>query len=515
MKSRLLVFLIAVVALVSTSFVNSASADSTAASPTTTAPSETVGDNTSVVWLVLDEAPLYALLKTDGTINAARYPGFAKLASVSTWYRNTLATAQRTTEAIPSMLTGTWPTFRDYPVFRDHPKNLFTIARRYKKIEAYQSVTSLCPRNVCKNRIPVEQREAAYNIRAFQDLVQKSTTATEPTIFFSHILLPHRPWRFATDGRLGRNLETDPRPSDQLDRRRDAYQSLLRQFIATDTLLLEYLNKLEQSANWNQTLLIVTSDHGMTFVPGESFRDTVNRNNPGTLEDIFRIPLFIKYPSQTSATSNDCPVSSVDILPTVLSVAKIPTKAKFDGVDLSSTCPKRTYRRVRWPYTGKNLNTNFRDLVKRVAYYDKWVDADGSVDDIHRVGLSGQLLGTSVPTGVAQTKGLRWRNIDRKSFANIGDTKFSYVPSRVSGLFSTTRSLCSRCEGVLVVDGVIVAAIPEIAGQSATSGPSYFTTSLKTSTITPASSEPELWIVDWSKSTPRFIRVGPAVTRHR
>ena len=504
-----------VAALVSTFFVKSASADSIAASPTTTAPSTTSGDNTSVVWLVLDEAPLYALLKTDGTINATRYPGFAKLASVSTWYRNTLTTAQRTTEAIPSMLTGTWPTFRDYPVLRDHPKNLFTIARRHKKIEAYQSVTSLCPRKVCKNRIPVEQREAAYNIRAFQDLVQKSTTATEPTIFFSHILLPHRPWRFATDGRLGRNLETDPRPSDQLDRRRDAYQSLLRQFIATDTLLLDYLNKLEQSANWNNTLLIVTSDHGMTFVPGESFRDTVNRKNRGTLEDIFRIPLFIKYPNQTAAMSNDCPVSSVDILPTVLSVAKIPTKAKFDGVDLSSVCPKRTYRRVRWPYTGTNLSTNFRDLVKRVAYYDKWVDADGSVDDIHRVGLSGPLLGTPVPSGVAHAKGFRWRNIDRNSFANIGDTRFSYVPSRVSGLFSTTRQLCSRCEGVLVVDGIIVAAIPELAGQTATSGPSYFTTSLKTSTITSASSEPELWIIDWTKPTPRFTRVGPSITRHR
>jgi hypothetical protein len=100
---------------------------------------------TSVVWLVLDELPLYALLKTDGTINEVRYPGFAKLASTSTWYRNTLATAQRTTEALPAMLTGKWPTIRDYPVLADHPINLFTLTRRHKKLDVYQSITSLCP----------------------------------------------------------------------------------------------------------------------------------------------------------------------------------------------------------------------------------------------------------------------------------------------------------------------------------------------------------------------------------
>ncbi|MEN9553142.1 MAG: hypothetical protein RLY24_737, partial [Actinomycetota bacterium] len=361
--------------------------------PETTIPVRTgdSGAGVSVVLLVLDESPLYALLRTDGTINENRYPGFTKLTKTSTWYRNTLGTAQRTTEAVPALLDGKWPTLRNYPVLADHPVNLFTLASGHKKLDVYQSITNLCPPKVCANKIPDEERQAEFQIAAFEQLITNASESTNATVHFSHILLPHRPWRFATDGRLGRELETDPRPSTQLDRRRDAYQSLLRQFVATDALLLKFLTTLEQSENWNRTMVIVTSDHGMTFVPGESFRDRVNPSKPETLEDIYRVPLFIKYPNQSSASVSDCPVSSIDILPTVLSVARIPHSAQLDGVDLSTICPQRTSRTVRWPYTGKDLTTDFNAVLDRVRYYDKWVDADGSVDDVHRVGLSGSL----------------------------------------------------------------------------------------------------------------------------
>lgn len=463
---------------------------------------------TSVVWLILDEAPLYALLKTNGEINAERFPGFAKLASLSTWYRNTLGTAQRTTEAVPALLDGKWPTLRNYPVLTDHPVNLFTLANGHKKLDVYQSITNLCPESVCANKIPDEERQAEFQIEAFDKLTKDAAESTSATVHFSHILLPHRPWRLTTDGRLGRELETDPRPSTQVDRRRDAYQSLLRQFVATDAMLLTFLNQLQRSANWDRTMVVVTSDHGMTFVPGESFRDKVNPNNPSTLEDIYRVPLFIKYPLQKTADVSDCPASSIDILPTVLSVAKIPHTATFDGADLSTTCPQRSSRRVQWPYTGKNLTTDFTDLVKRVRYYDEWVDADGSVDDIHRVGRSGVLLGRSVTANKKSTTSVKWTNVDSESFTSIGNTPLSYAPARVSGRVTVTTPICSRCEGILVVDGVAVASIPELAGLQPSKKPAYFTTSVMTSSISSTSTAPELWIADWTSSTPRLFKVG-------
>lgn len=477
--------------------------------PVTTAPRPgSATADTSVVWLVLDEAPLYALLRTDGTINAERYPNFARLAATSTWYRDTLATVQRTTEAIPAMLESISPTIRNYPVFADHPVNLFTLAEKHARLDVYQSITSLCPAGLCPNKIPDEERQAEFQIEEFRSLTRRVAESTEATVHFSHILLPHRPWRFSTEMRLSRELPTDPRPSNTVDRRRDSYQALLRQFVATDTLLGEFLDALEASQNRDRTMLVVTSDHGMTFVPGESFRDKVNPSRRDTLEDIYRVPLFVRYPGQRVGTTSDCTATSLDILPTVLAAAGIPHNADFDGVDLSSECPQRRTRRVQWPYTGANLSTGFSAVLDRVAYYDTWVDADGDAHDIHRVGRSGSLIGTKVPLSAPQRRDITWTNVDPDAFANIENTRFGYVPARVSGRVRTTTAICDRCEGVLVIDGVVVASIPELAGLRPSTKPAYFTTSVDTRTVTSRSGEGELWIADWTAKRPRFSQIG-------
>ena len=509
MRRRLWLASYALLAFVSMSLTTRAA--SSAGSPDTTVETRQPGSataGTSVVWLVLDEAPLYALLRTDGTINAERFPGFARLASMSTWYRDTLATVQRTTEAVPAMLESITPTIRNYPVYADHPVNLFTLAKGHAELDVFQSITSLCPRGLCANKIPDEERQAEFQIAQFRALTRKVAESTEATVHFSHILLPHRPWRFSTDMRLARELPTDPRHSTIVDRRRDSYQALLRQFVATDTLLNELLDSLESSLNNDRTMLIVTTDHGMTFVPGESFRDKVNPARRDTLEDIYRIPLFIRYPGQTKGNVSDCTVTSLDILPTVLSVAGIPHTTKFDGVDLSTQCPRRATRRVRWPYTGTNISSDFSALIDRVRFYDSWVDADGGVDDIDRVGLSGALIGTEVPPSAPLRRDVTWTNVDPDAFSNIENERFGYVPARVSGRVRTTTSICARCEGVLVVDGIVVASIPEIAGYKPAGKPAYFTTYVDTRTVTSRSGEGELWIADWTTDTVSWQRVG-------
>ena len=507
-RSRSFAALIAVSAVVPAVVLTRSSETS---EPTITAPrSGNTEAGTSVVWIVLDEAPLYALLKTDGNINAERFPGFAELAKNSTWYRNTLTTAQRTTEAVPAMLDGTWPTLRNYPVFADHPINLFTLSEGHKKLDVYQSITSLCPDNLCPNKIPDEERAADYQVSEFKDLTKRVSTSTEATVHFSHMLLPHRPWRLSADFRLAKELGVDPRPSTVVDRRRDSYQALLRQFVATDALLKDFITTLKDSNNWNRTMVIVTTDHGMTFVPGESFRDTVNPENPDTLEDIYRVPLFIKYPNQQTSVVSDCALSSIDILPTVLEVAGIPHDETFDGVDVSARCPLRTSRRVQWPYTGVDLTTDFSAVVDRVQFYNTWVDANGSVDDVHRVGRSGVLIGTRTPTDEQVLAGVSWTNVDPDGFKNIGDSPMSYAPSRVSGRIVATEPLCAQCEGLLVVDGEIVGSIPEIAGLKPSDKPAYFTTSVRTTNITSSSGPGELWIADWSSPTVTLRRVGPS-----
>ena len=490
-------------AIIAGSFLPTTAGNSTAQS-VLTAP---VGPS-NVYLIVLDEAPLFAIVKKDGTINEKRFPGFAELARHTTWYRNTLTTAQRTTEAVPALLDGNWPTIRNYPVYRDHPNNLFSLFLGKRKIDEYQPVTRLCPPDTCRN-VPVDNsRSVPLQVSQFRSGVKEAASINEPSLIFRHVLLPHRPWLLSVDLRISNETSADPRTGHNFERRRDSYQRMLIQFVATDKLITEMLRTMKKSPNWNKTMLIVTADHGLTFVPGQSERIRVNPNSTDTLEDLYRVPLFIKYPGQSVPSVNDCPVSSIDILPTILNVAKISHNAKFDGVDISESCPQRETRTVAWPYSKAKIATGTDALLARVRYYDEWISSDGNVTDIFRIGRSAQLLGTFVPKTAAVRKGITWSLFKGNSFQKIGRDELTYVPTKVSGFLRTSSSFCAACEGLIVVDGRVLGILPELADMQPSTKKQYFTSALLTRYITPQTRSVELWLADWSTGAATFTKVG-------
>ena len=465
----------------------------------------------NVLFIVLDEAPLFPLLKTDGTINRDRYPGFASLADNSTWYRNMLTTAQRTTEAVPTILDGRWPTFQNYPYFKDHPKNLFTLLQDDKQLNVYQAITHLCPKNLCANAPARDDKKLLYQVREFQNAVMRASSATVPSLNFAHVLLPHRPWSLVPDLRyMSDVLEyPDPRSETVVDRRRDNYQSMLRQYVATDALIGDLVSKMKASNNWDNTMIVVTADHGITFEPGKSYRDTIDVKSAGTLEDIYRVPLFIKYPGQSTPIVSDCPASSIDILPTVLAANGTAIPRSVHGANLASTCPKRTSRTIRWPDGSSKLSTSFASLVKRVKYYDKWIDADSDVDGIYRSARSGSLLGTAVPTSATQSTSLTWRLNLAQNYQRIGSGRLAPVPARASGLFYIKKNICEKCEGLIAVNGMFVGVASELAGMKQAKSGQYFSSSLMTRLMQPGPTSVELWLVDWTTGKPVMRKVGP------
>jgi hypothetical protein len=475
------------------------------------ATAETSPSDVNVLFIVLDEAPLFPLLKTDGTINRARFPGFASLADTATWYRNAMTTAQRTTEAVPAVLTGNWPTFKNYPYLKSHPNNLFTLLRDEKKLNVYQAITHLCPKNACANAPSRDQRKLLNQVRELQKTIAQAATATTPSLNFAHVLLPHRPWSLVPDGRYMSDVlrYPDPRSEFLVDRRRDNYQSMLRQYVATDLLIGDLVTTMKASPNWDNTMIVVTADHGITFEPGKSYRDTIDIKSPGTMEDIFRVPLFIKYPHQATSSVSDCAASTVDLVPTVLAVSSQKPAANTDGQDLSTSCPRRTSRTVRWPAGSFQLSTTFPSLVKRVRYYDRWIDADSDVDGIYRSGLSGSLLGTTTPSSESTTTSLTWRLNLARNYQSIGSGRLSPVPARASGLVFPTKKMCRRCEGLIAINGRFVGVVSELAGTRPHKEGHYFSSSLMTRIMEPGPATVELWIADWSKKTPSFQRVGP------
>jgi hypothetical protein len=381
-----------------------------------------------------------------------------------------------------------------------------------KELDVYQAITKLCPKGVCTNAGPEYFRLVNRQVRKFEEFIENATTSTAPTLHFTHVLLPHRPWGLAPDLRIAPDLVhfVDKRSERLVDRRRDNYQSMLRQYVATDTLLLEFINKLKASPNWDNTMVVVTADHGITFVPGESYRDKVNINNPGTLEDIYRVPLFIKYPQQNKSAVSDCPASSIDVLDTIVATNGVPSNWTTEGVNLRRICPQRSSRRVQWPYSTTQISTDFSAVLERVRYYDKWIDANGDVDDIYRVELSGRLLGKKAPTSAPVNVSVSWTLNGQEGYQNIGTGRLAPVPTRASGTLQTQSKLCARCEGLIAVNGRFVGVLPELAGMSSEVGPLPFSSSLMSRYMSPGKNLVELWVADWTTDKPLLTRVGAA-----
>ncbi|HUF85318.1 MAG TPA: sulfatase, partial [Acidimicrobiia bacterium] len=107
------------------------------------------GADTPVVMLVLDEFPTSSLMRTDGTIDAELFPGFAGLADDATWYRNATTASLRTFYAVPAILTGRYPHDDVVPVASTYPVNLFTFLGGSYDVYAGEALTRLCPSRIC------------------------------------------------------------------------------------------------------------------------------------------------------------------------------------------------------------------------------------------------------------------------------------------------------------------------------------------------------------------------------
>jgi Sulfatase len=120
-----------------------------------------VPKSTPVVLVVMDEFPLSSLLRPDGSIDAGRYPNFARLAKSATWYPRATTVHEFTTQAVPAVLTGQQPHTGELPTLGDHPRNLFTLLGARYALRVIEPVTHLCPTRYCPDahvRAPLVDR---------------------------------------------------------------------------------------------------------------------------------------------------------------------------------------------------------------------------------------------------------------------------------------------------------------------------------------------------------------------
>jgi hypothetical protein len=360
-----------------------------------------VQSSTPVVLLVFDEFPLTSLLKDAETIDEKLYPNFASLTKTMTWYRNATTITDFTTYAIPAILTGKFPRKDELPTVFDHPSNLFTalghnydliaieegerllpvqfdqlkkkdtgLIGRLKSILSDLTILYLhmiFPRDIRDRLLPPVDHawanfgNAAQNIQGstdirvsnFQKFVESIRARQRPTLFYLHTMLPHQPWSFLPSGKI-QNCQAGA----EVDGYKGFFQCHLLTVGYVDRLVGILIKRLKDVGIYEDSLIIITADHGASFQIGQARRAVRNNN----FRDIMLIPLFIKIPHQTRGEINDLNVWTIDVLPTIADV--LDTEFPWmEGLSvLDPAIQKRTSKQF---FSGANhLRQNFEPLMR-------------------------------------------------------------------------------------------------------------------------------------------------------
>ena len=109
------------------------------------------------------------------------------------------------------------------------------------------------------------------------------------------------------------------------------YQLHSMQVGAADTLVGELVDHLRSLPHWEDTTLVVTSDHGTNLTAPNIGRMKVTDANR---EEVYRIPLFVKAPGQVDGAIDDDSAQSIDVLPSLIDLLGADVDWEMDGHSL-------------------------------------------------------------------------------------------------------------------------------------------------------------------------------------
>ena len=175
-----------------------------------------------------------------------------------------------------------------------------------------------------------------------QHFTETLVRSEKPRLNFLHLVVPHDPWSHLPSGKEyihhSRISESTAGTFGELGELwgsdelmvHSGWQRYLLQLQYADRCLGKILDRLESIDQFDRSLVIVVADHGMAFVPGQERRTPTN----ATVADLMSVPLFIKLPEQKTGQTSDLNVETIDVLPTIADIIKLPLADAVDGESL-------------------------------------------------------------------------------------------------------------------------------------------------------------------------------------
>jgi hypothetical protein len=242
----------------------------------------------------------------------------------------------------------------------------------------------------------------------------------------------------------------------------------LYQVGAADRVMQNLIKDLKSSDKWDSTMLVVTADHGISFIPASPQRNT-DFTDPEQVADVYRIPTFIKYPNQKSGTPSDCAITNLDLLPTIIDVTQTKSSWTFAGESLASECPTGRTRSIV-AATGEKavLSGGFEEVLARAAHYSGIVSNVGPIRNVAAIGNSASLIGVEIGKRPTEQLITSWTMNQKRLFKNVATERGATIPGLITGKITLSQPLDVGTEGVIAVDGVAAGVIGELSGASST-----------------------------------------------
>jgi len=325
------------------------------------------------------------------------------------------------------------------------------------------------------------------------------------TLHFLHLMLPHTPWQFFPSGRsygeapITIGLAPGVFWSDRPWLVRQALQRHLLQVGYTDKLLGQLLHKLERFGLYEEALVVVVADHGVSFVPGEKPREL----RSGNIADMAPVPMFVKFPHQKSGDVDPRAARTVDILPTITDVLDAKLPWSVDGRSLldSWAGPKNVSVAKS---DGTVVQASPGEIQRGLEVARRRKTVFGSTwDSLLATGLPPQLVGLDAGAIRALAAVDSRVHFDSEElFADV-DASSLFVPARITGTVEGIQIPSDKAL-VVAVNGRIVASTRCFRIK----GVQRFSALVPETAFRDGFNRVELLSIEGTRAAPRFARIG-------
>lgn len=353
----------------------------------------------------------------------------------------------------------------------DEPPDLDDFAESITPTEPSTTTTlaptspSVTARPGPEDRPTPNEGQALTSVRT-QALIDSFDASKDPALYYLHLMIPHQPFKRYADGTeyqvvdpLGVGLPEEDRDvlfswSPWTSTVNEQQHLLQAQY--GDQLVGQILDGLRDAGLYDDSLVIVASDHGISFEARTASRYV----EPSTTDAIAYAPLLVKPPGQTDGAVDDTNVMTIDLLPTIAEILGIELPAPIDGAAVGSDAiaargsAKRIYDmsgfgglRIR-----KVIDFDDRDAFSTVgdSFIGPLTDPDDPLSALHEALGTEDLVGRRFDDVVTGTYGSSVVVDGLPELLDPGEPSTSaLVTGAVSGGSDEQRL-------ILAIDGVVV-----------------------------------------------------------